>query len=1340
MKEHIIFEYEPKFLYRNEKRVSLPEMRLRFKNKVNSPEIMQRTLDQFIRYCIGKSGGDLETSKMSFGFFHQGFHAEKGFWINERVYETFNGQVLFEELERITQSKEDIDIDDTFMVTMHVFNNFKGTGGPFNRYFDEQLKVKAHVAGSGKCLPKAVALGMAFLAFKQEKDEYQKKEKQLLWQKLIAKKYNTSVLLQSEAADNVLKKANLSIMEQSFDLNDLERIAAVFPEYKFEVYNRPSYEKLYHLIKEFNKDADKIITIGFKKDNGEGHYDFIKPSLLYMKTTYCHKCKKKTLSTGHSQVCEAKCDKCGFYDCDKTQIESILCDECNTNFPNEDCFNRHLETAYNSKKAMCQKRYTCLLCNFRVCTDKVAQDEVHECDKQSRCGQCKQKFDKSVPHNCCFEPPRKKLRESTKEKQQKYTIICYDVESIVTNSPNGPDPTKPQPKHTVNLICYKMCCDKCIERKTACSCESGNFGYTQYAEPLEMFTEFLLYNPKLNGAYVIAHNGGRYDHNFILSIMMKRFHIIPEYVSNGTSLIMANIIKRRSSDVFNDLKFRDSLRYIPMPLSKMPKTFGIVEMKKGYYPYYFNHPENYGKRLIGLPDKHFYDPNHMKSEALVEFEKWYDEHKFDTFIADQEILEYCQNDVEILTAGLSEYIKVCFLSIVAKNFFLQICKKLFKGWNPILSSCTIASFVKHILKFEHFTKGDLGIIPENGFPERNNSVFALKMLMWIEKKFGVTIQHKLRGPEKKLKMTNGQCFFVDGFDEQTNTVYEIHGCFYHGCPQCTNPTMIHPLRPGVENKAVYDSTIQREECIRQAGYNLISLWEHEIRDLLRKDSSMRTFFEKCRHATHLIPRDGMYGGRTQPFQMIVECNQDEECRYDDFNSLYPSVNIMYKYPRGQPKLIKKEFPRIIPGELMTKKGLYFCSVIAPTDIKIPVLPYKIPGYLTFPSCRSCIENNQNLACIHDKVTQRYLTGVWTHVELNTAIERGYRVLKFHEIWWWPDNEWVEADYFVNYLKPMIQLKHESSGWPRDDMSMEEKQKYIELIKQRDGVELDLENVRKADNMREMAKLFLNTCWGMLLKNFKFYKFHLGKFAENPIKHESKLFETLDHGSQSDYMDDQNYEVTGIKDWDEGITLITRKAKIESVLTKEFTNVVIGIYTTSYARLRLLQAMEAVGSENLIYVDTDSVIYKKKISDPNPVEQLIGDGLGKLKSEIPNGYRMKKIVSMASKVYSYCLENVQTLEEKIVTKFKGVVLNTSTERVINMSVMEKSVRDYLAGHVETLSAPDRTMRRSQILGDVTTTPSFKKLKPVMDKIRVLPDGKTLPCGYYPNCQLVDDFPY
>ena len=136
--------------------------------------------------------------------------------------------------------------------------------------------------------------------------------------------------------------------------------------------------------------------------------------------------------------------------------------------------------------------------------------------------------------------------------------------------------------------------------------------------------------------------------------------------------------------------------------------------------------------------------------------------------------------------------------------------------------------------------------------------------------------------------------------------------------------------------------------------------------------------------------------------------------------------------------------------------------------------------------------------------------------------------------------------------------------------------------------------------------------------------------------------------------------------------------------------------------------------------------------------------------------MKKIICMASKVYSYLLEHLETGEEKIVIKFKGVVLNSSTCRTINMETMEASViiikifkifeilnfqvREFLDGQTNVISVPERTMRRTKVLGEITTAPFEKRLKPVMDKVRVLPGGKTLPSGYYLNCPLVEDYPY
>ena len=37
---------------------------------------------------------------------------------------------------------------------------------------------------------------------------------------------------------------------------------------------------------------------------------------------------------------------------------------------------------------------------------------------------------------------------------------------------------------------------------------------------------------------------------------------------------------------FDSIRFIDSLSFFQMPLSAFPKTFGLTELKKGYFPQY----------------------------------------------------------------------------------------------------------------------------------------------------------------------------------------------------------------------------------------------------------------------------------------------------------------------------------------------------------------------------------------------------------------------------------------------------------------------------------------------------------------------------------------------------------------------------------------------------------------------------------------------------------------------------------------------------------------------------------------------------------------------------------
>ena len=74
-----------------------------------------------------------------------------------------------------------------------------------------------------------------------------------------------------------------------------------------------------------------------------------------------------------------------------------------------------------------------------------------------------------------------------------------------------------------------------------------------------------------------------YDGFFLMSYIINNLiptDKFPEVLLNGSKLL---IIK------FNGLKIIDSINFIPMALSKLPKTFGLSELKKGYFPHTSTH-------------------------------------------------------------------------------------------------------------------------------------------------------------------------------------------------------------------------------------------------------------------------------------------------------------------------------------------------------------------------------------------------------------------------------------------------------------------------------------------------------------------------------------------------------------------------------------------------------------------------------------------------------------------------------------------------------------------------------------------------------------------------------
>jgi hypothetical protein len=80
------------------------------------------------------------------------------------------------------------------------------------------------------------------------------------------------------------------------------------------------------------------------------------------------------------------------------------------------------------------------------------------------------------------------------------------------------------------------------------------------------------------------------------------------------------------------VRFIDSLNFLLCALSKLPKTFGLPEdLRKSYFPYFWNCAENLDVKLDKLPPPKYYGI-HSKPPAEVDaFKKWYRQNRNQPF-------------------------------------------------------------------------------------------------------------------------------------------------------------------------------------------------------------------------------------------------------------------------------------------------------------------------------------------------------------------------------------------------------------------------------------------------------------------------------------------------------------------------------------------------------------------------------------------------------------------------------------------------------------------------------------------------------------------------------------
>jgi len=251
------------------------------------------------------------------------------------------------------------------------------------------------------------------------------------------------------------------------------------------------------------------------------------------------------------------------------------------------------------------------------------------------------------------------------------------------------------------------------------------------------------------------------------------------------------------------MRFFDSMNFIPMALSKIPKAFELTESAKGYFPHLYNRIENQNIFLSHLPDVKYYNPDVMMPDARQKFMKWYEDHRNDTIDFQKELLKYCISDVDILRRGCLKF----------RDIFMHMTSTDDEeGIDPFDRCITIASACNLVFRKLFLNEDSIGIIPPQGYrPQDNQSVKAMQWIKYVAHQQGLDIQHagnigeKVIGPYK-----------MDGYYEANDqkVVMEFHGDFWHGNPKCYAATTLNKVI-GLTMGDLYQRTIEKRKFIER---------------------------------------------------------------------------------------------------------------------------------------------------------------------------------------------------------------------------------------------------------------------------------------------------------------------------------------------------------------------------------------------------------------------------------------------------------------------------------------------------------------------------------------------
>ena len=712
--------YAPKF------KTTGKNYRVQFNNTLDNVDLLEsqtRTYDIFDRLIQDVTKGMNPTDQVR--FILDSDQLQSPITLPFCALEELTTEKVLSQVEKVVQSNDDFRLNDAVNIDILRVEMPQGSGRSRRTTYNlrQYLKKKKSVIcinnNDNYCLARALAVAIARI----EKDPR------------YAQMLNSTCYIQFERALASHQAAHVPF-DIPCGLKEVDLFQQHLTQYQIIVVSGDQNNTIiYPPHPPANPNPEKSIYLYYQAN----HFDVITTLPGFLNTNYfCHRCHKGyDHTTDH--LCDGMCKACRGVGC-IIENHGIICKECDRLFNNQTCYDRHKQEPVNGGgRTMCETVRKCPTCKKSVHVSKLKN---HLCINIHTCPTCKVKYNPNDPNHKCYMQ-----QEQVKEEPSYAQLLFFDFEC---NQERG--------IHEVNL---------CVVYN-----EEGAVATFRGKNTVNDFCTWL-FTPEHNKSIVIAHNFQGYDSYFILKHLDQE--AIPyEVIYNGAKcMTLTTKRKGKKRTLFAvEIKFIDSLNFIPMPLAKFPKTFGLDELCKGYFPHYFNKDEN--QQYVGpIPCQEDYGVNTMKPEAREKFLTWHQEQVENNYVFDfqKEILAYCSSDVDIMAESCKLY----------REMFIQATDTTHDdtGLDPFDKCVTIASYCMHVYRTKFLKKDTIALFPQHEELKRKQSHEALQWLSYTADKEGIHIQHHRNGGEKRVGP-----YSLDGYCEETHTVYEYQGCYWHGKNLC----------------------------------------------------------------------------------------------------------------------------------------------------------------------------------------------------------------------------------------------------------------------------------------------------------------------------------------------------------------------------------------------------------------------------------------------------------------------------------------------------------------------------------------------------------------------------